>query len=91
MTFGNPAAAGVINTPGQIRSDIDGWRSRLQSLARDPLRRKAAYKLKQIDIRDANHREQIFVTHDWLSGPAPKLKPTYAAISQKYIAKEKCI
>jgi hypothetical protein len=24
----------------------------------------------------------------WLAGPIPKLKPTYATISQKYIAKE---
>jgi hypothetical protein len=33
----------------------------------------------------------MFTTHDWLSEPMPKLKPTYAAISQKYAAKEKCI
>jgi DNA transposition AAA+ family ATPase len=63
----------------------------LQSLAREPLRREAAYKLKQIDIRDAKHREEMFVTHDWLSGPAPKLKPTYSVVVQKYIAKEKLI
>jgi DNA transposition AAA+ family ATPase len=31
------------------------------------------------------------VTHDWLSGPAPKLKPTYAAVTEKYVAKEKRI
>ena len=33
----------------------------------------------------------MFTTHDWLSEPIPKLKPTYAAISRKYAAKEKCI
>jgi hypothetical protein len=33
----------------------------------------------------------MFTTHDWLSEPMPKLKPTYAAISQKYAGKEKCI
>jgi len=65
---------GVINSPGQISSDIYRLRSRLQSLAREPLRREAAYKLKQIDIRDAKYVEEIFVTHDWLAGPAPKLK-----------------
>jgi DNA transposition AAA+ family ATPase len=81
----------VINTPGQISSDIDRLRSRLQSLAREPLRREAAHKLKEIDIRDAKYVEEVFVTHDWLSGPAPKLKPTYAAITEKYIAKEKRI
>ena len=37
------------------------------------------------------HAEEMFTTHDWLSEPMPKLKPTYAAISQKYAAKEKCI
>ena len=55
---------------------IHRLRSGLQSLAREPLRREAAHKLKQIDIRDAKHREEMFVTHDWLSGPMPKLKPT---------------
>jgi DNA transposition AAA+ family ATPase len=33
----------------------------------------------------------MFTTHDWLSEPMPKLKPTYAAISWKYAAKEKRI
>jgi DNA polymerase III delta prime subunit len=82
---------GVINSPGQISSDINRLRSNLQSLAREPLRRAAAQKLKQIDIRDAKHREEMFVTHDWLSGPMPKLNPTYAAVSEKYIAREKRI
>jgi len=82
---------GVINSPGQISSDINRLRSNLQSLAREPLRRAAAQKLKQIDIRDAKHREEMFVTHDWLSEPMPKLKPTYAAVSEKYIAREKRI
>ena len=31
------------------------------------------------------------MTHDWLSGPAPKLKPTYGTVTEKYIAKEKRI
>ncbi len=31
------------------------------------------------------------MTHDWLSGPVPKLKPTYAAITHKHVAKEKRI
>jgi hypothetical protein len=82
---------GVINTPGQISHEIHRLRSLLQSLAREPLRREAAYKLKQINIRDAKYTEEIFVTHDWLSGPAPKLKPTYGAVTEKYIAKEKRI
>ena len=43
---------GVINNPRQITSDIDQLRSRLQSLAREPLRREAAQRLKQIDIRE---------------------------------------
>src|SRR5208282_545156 len=57
----------------------------------EPLRREAEQKLKQINIRDNRHAEEMFTTHDWLSEPMPKLKPTYAAISQKYAAKEKCI
>jgi len=67
-----------------IESDID----RLCSLVREPLRCEVAPKLKQIDTK---HAEEIFVTHGWLSGPVPKLKPTYDAITQKYVAKEKRI
>jgi hypothetical protein len=81
----------VINTPGQISTDIDRLRSRLQSLAREPLRREATYKLKQINIRDAKHVEEIFVTHDWLAGPIPKLKPTYAAVSEKYVTRKSAL
>ena len=69
----------------------DRLRFRLQSLAREPLRRKAAQKLKEINIRDRKHAEEMFVTHDWLSGPVPKLKPTYAAISEKYVMRKKRI
>jgi DNA transposition AAA+ family ATPase len=80
-----------VNTPGRISSDIDLLRSQLHTLAIEPLRREAAQKLKQIDIRNDKYREEIFVTHDWLSKPAPKLRPTYAEVSQKYVAKEKSI
>jgi hypothetical protein len=81
----------VVNTPRQINSDINRLRSRLQSLAAEPLSREAAQKLKEINIRGNRHAEEMFTTHDWLSEPMPKLKPTYAAISWKYAAKEKCI
>jgi DNA transposition AAA+ family ATPase len=37
------------------------------------------------------YAEEVFVTHHWLSGPAPKLKPAYAAVTEKYVAKEKRI
>src|SRR5271166_1737266 len=83
--------APVINTPRQIDHDIVRLRSRLRSLAKEPLRREAEQKLKQINIRDNRHADEMFTTHDWLSEPMPKLKPTYTAISQKYAAKEKCI
>ena len=81
----------VVNTPGRISSDIDVLRSQLHTLAIEPLPREAAQKLNQIEIRDDKYREEIFVTHDWLSGPAPKFKPTYAEVSRKYVAKEKSI
>jgi AAA domain-containing protein len=81
----------VVNTPGKIASDIDQLRSRLQSLATEPLHREETQKLEQIRIRDRRHEEEIFATHDWLSEPMPKLKPTYAEVTRKYIAKEKRI
>jgi DNA transposition AAA+ family ATPase len=81
----------VVNTPKQINDDIVRLRSQLKSLAKEPLRCEAAQKLKQIIIRDNRHAEEMFTTHDRLSEPMPKLKPTYAAISRKYAAKEKSI
>jgi DNA transposition AAA+ family ATPase len=81
----------VVNTPGRISSDIDLLRSQLHTLAIEPLRREAAQELHQIDIRDNEYREEMFVTHDWFSKPAPKLRPTYAEVSEKYVAKEKSI
>jgi DNA transposition AAA+ family ATPase len=83
--------APVVNTPGRISYDIDLLRSQLHTLAIEPLRREAAQKLNQIDVRDAKHRDEIFVTHDWPSRPAPKLRPTYAEVSTIYVAKEKTI
>src|SRR5262249_55723564 len=66
----------VVNTPRQINDDISRLRSQLQSLAKEPLRRRATRKLKEIDVRDNRHAEEMFTTHDWLSEPMPKLKPT---------------
>jgi hypothetical protein len=60
----------VVNTPGSISSDIDLLRSHLHTLAIEPLRREAAQKLNRIDTRDNNYREEMFVTHDWVSKPA---------------------
>jgi len=81
----------VVNTPRRIYDDISRLSSQLRSLAREPLRRLATRKLKEINVRDNRHAEEMFTMHDWLSEPMPKLKPTYAAISRKYAAKEKCI
>src|ERR1700736_1080472 len=81
----------VVNTLRQISSDIDQLRSRLHAVPPEPLPREASEKLNEIGIRDEQHAEEIFVSHDWLSEPAPKLSPTYAEVSRKYVAKEKSI
>lgn len=52
----------VVNTPGRISSDIDLLRSQLHTLAIEPLRREAAQKLNQVDVRDDEYREEMFVT-----------------------------
>src|SRR5208337_105267 len=81
----------VVNTPGKIGSDINWLRSRLQSLATEPLRREEGQKLEQIRIRDRRHEAEILVPHDWFSEPCPVLKPTHAQVARTYLAKQKSI
>lgn len=81
----------VVNTPGKINSDIERLCYRLKHLVAEPLRREETQKLEQIRIRDRRHEEETFETHDWLSQPMPKLKPTYGQVSLEYAAKEKAI
>jgi hypothetical protein len=66
--------ARVINSPGQINLDIHRLRSCLQALAKEPLRREAAQKLKQINVRDAKHRKELFLKHDWLLGTGTRVE-----------------
>jgi DNA transposition AAA+ family ATPase len=81
----------VVNTPGKIGSDINWLRSRLQSLATEPLRWEEGQKLEQIRIRDRRHEAEILATHDWFSEPCPVLKPTHAQVARTYLAKQKSI
>ncbi|MBV8275587.1 MAG: ATP-binding protein [Verrucomicrobia bacterium] len=61
----------VVNTPRQIDRDIARLRSQLQFLAKEPLRREAAQKLKQINIRDNRHRPRA----NWNAGPGKAAGP----------------
>jgi DNA transposition AAA+ family ATPase len=79
----------IINTPRQIDIDIERLRDRLKRLAFEPLRREEDQQLRRINQRDEEAEAEAFVTHDWLSSPMPKCKPTYAEVAEFYRTKEK--
>jgi hypothetical protein len=81
----------VINTPRQIESDIWRLRQLLRRIASEPLRRDADRHLRRINQRDKKAEEEAFVSHDWLSSPMPKCKPTFAEVAQIYSDKEKAL
>jgi DNA transposition AAA+ family ATPase len=81
----------IINTPRQIEDDIQRLRDRLKRLAFEPLRREEDQQLRRINQRDKEAEAEAFVTHDWLSSPMPKCKPTYAEVAEVYRTKEKAL
>jgi DNA transposition AAA+ family ATPase len=81
----------IINTPRQIEDDIQRLRDRLKRLAFEPLRQEEDQQLRRINQRDKENAAEAFVTHDWLSSPMPKCKPTYAEVAEIYRTKEKAL
>jgi hypothetical protein len=81
----------IINTPRQIEDDIQRLRDRLKRLAFEPLRQEEDQQLRRINQRDKENAAEAFVTHDWLSSPMPKCKPTYAEVAEVYRTKEKAL
>jgi hypothetical protein len=79
----------IINSPRQIEDDIQRLRDRLKRLAFEPLRQEEDQQLRRINQRDKENAAEAFVTHDWLSSPMPKCKPTYAEVAEVYRTKEK--
>ena len=78
----------VVNAPNDIDADIRRHRETLKDLASRPLRREKEAALKSMQRRDKRHRAQLLTTHDWLSGPSPRLRPSYEDVARQYIAKE---
>ena len=78
----------VINTPGNITTELDRFRRTLWDLARRPLRLEQEKKLEAIQRRDDAHRAELLYTHDWLESPFPELQPTYGEVAREYIARD---
>jgi hypothetical protein len=81
----------VVNTPREIERDIPKLRDLLQDFHQEPIRREETRKLKQIQKRDADHRESFFSDYDWFSEKLPKLKPTFGQVCRKYSDKQRAI
>ena len=57
----------------------------------EPIRRKETRRLKQIQKRDADHRDSFFTDYDWLSEKLPTLKPTFGQVCRKYSDKQRAV
>ena len=60
----------VVNTPGNIASDVRHARDTLKDLARRPLRLEKEQRLESIRRRDEEHQETLLYRHDWLASGA---------------------
>ena len=81
----------VVNTPREIERDIPRLRNLLRDFRQEPIRRKETRRLKQIQKRDADHRDSFFTDYDWLSEKLPTLKPTSGHVCRKYSDKQRAV
>ena len=81
----------VVNTPREIERDIPKLRDLLRDFRQEPIRREETRTLKQIQKRDAEHRDSFFSDYDWFSEKLPALKPTFGQVCRKYSDKQRAI
>ena len=81
----------VVNTPREIERDIPKLRDLLRDFHQEPIRREETRRLKQIQKRDADHRDSFFTDYDWFSEKLPTLKPTFGQVCRKYSDKQRAI
>lgn len=78
----------MVNAPGNISSGIRFARDTLRDLARRPLRLESEQQLEAIRRRDQEHEGKLLTEHDWLSGPLPKLEPTFGEVARDFGLKD---
>jgi DNA transposition AAA+ family ATPase len=81
----------VVNTPREIEREIPKLRDILRDFRQEPIRREETRRLKQIQKRDADHRDSFFSDYDWFSEKLPTLKPTFGQVCRKYSDKQRAI
>ena len=81
----------AVNTPREIERDIPKLRDLLRDFRQEPIRREETRRLKQIQKRDADHRDSFFSDYDWFSEKLPTLKPTFGQVCRKYSDKQRAI
>ena len=84
-------ATPVVNTPREIERDIPKLRDLLRDFPQEPIRREETRRLKQIQKRDADHRDSFFSDYDWFSEKLPTLKPTFGQVCRKYSDKQRVV
>jgi len=81
----------VVNSPREIERDIPKLRDLLRDFRLEPIRREETRKLKQIQKRDAEHRDSFFSDYNWFSEKLPTLKPTFGQVCRRYSDKQRAV
>jgi DNA transposition AAA+ family ATPase len=81
----------VVNTPREIERDIPRLRDLLRDFRLEPIRREETRRLKQIQKRDAEHRDSFFSDYNWFSEKLPTLKPTFGQVCRRYSDKQRAV
>jgi len=81
----------VVNTPREIERDIPRLRDLLRDFCLEPIRREETRRLKQIQKRDAEHRDSFFSDYNWFSEKLPALKPTFGQVCRRYSDKQRAV
>jgi DNA transposition AAA+ family ATPase len=81
----------VVNTPREIERDIPRLRDLLRDFRLEPIRREETRRLKQIQKRDAEHRDSFFSDYNWFSEKLPALKPTFGQVCRRYSDKQRAV
>ncbi len=74
--------AKVVNSPGQIESDIGRLRRRMRELILQGIRREEEPRIAAAQRKLKEEQADYLTNGDWLSGEAPRLREAEAALSE---------
>jgi DNA transposition AAA+ family ATPase len=79
--------ATVVNSPGQIQSDVFQRRQRMRELVRQAIRTESDPVIAAARRKLEKERDDLLVKHDWLEGKPACLKRAEAAVAEAILAR----